>query len=260
MTTGIFIPSKGRVGRVVTLGAVPASWALRAHLVVPVEQAKDYMRAYAVSVLAVPAKVVSIGPTRQWIVDWAAKHGFTKVIMMDDDLTFAARRVDDPTRFTTMTREDHECLLTAIEDELNTYAHVSVLAREGGNRVLDPRRYNSRPLRVYAYNLAMLKESGCRFTQDPDMFMDDFDMTLQLLRKGYSNAIICNYVNNQGGSNAAGGASLLRTAAKQAESARKLAAAHPGFVKVVVKNTKTAWGWGERTDVVISWKKARERA
>ena len=31
---------------------------------------------------------------------------------------------------------------------------------------------------------------------------------------------------------------------------------HKGFVRVVEKKTKTAWGWGTRKDVVISWKKA----
>jgi hypothetical protein len=41
-------------------------------------------------------------------------------------------------------------------------------------------------------------------------------------------------------------------------SAKGLAELHPGFVKVVRKETKGAWGGGERVDVQIQWKKAWE--
>jgi hypothetical protein len=81
-------------------------------------------------------------------------------------------------------------------------------------------------------------------------------MTLQLLRAGYPNAVITEFVHNQAGSNTEGGCSAYRDAKMMESSARKLAKLHPGFVKVVTKETKTSWGGGERVDVQIAWKKA----
>lgn len=249
----IFIPSKSRAGNIRT----PITEDT--FVVVPASQRKEYEKIYGKSVvLPVPETVVSIGPTRNWILKYAKRHRLQKIIMMDDDLKFDKRRVDDPSKFTPTTMEDFRELRFAIYRELDSFVHVSVLAREGGNREREPRLFCSRPLRVYAYNVPVVLSSKCWFTEDPTMFMDDFDMTLKLLRKGYKNCVIADFVNGQVSSNSRGGASELRTSELQKISAEKLKLANPDFVKLVTKKTKTSWGWGERTDVVVSWKKAYE--
>jgi hypothetical protein len=86
--------------------------------------------------------------------------------------------------------------------------------------------------------------------------MEDFDVALSLLTKGYENAIINTVAHNQKGSGAVGGCSVWRTPQVQAQAALKLAELYPGIVKVVEKTTKTAWGGGTRTDVTIQWKAA----
>ena len=70
------------------------------------------------------------------------------------------------------------------------------------------------------------------------------------------NVCLNEWVHNQGGSGSAGGCSTYRTPEIQAEAAHKLHEHHRPFVKVVKKTTKTAWGGGERTDVIVQWKKA----
>ena len=108
-------------------------------------------------------------------------------------------------------------------------------------------------MRILGYNLRVLREEGIQYNTP---FMEDFDVTLQLLRLGYPNLIHNWMVQNQGGSNSAGGCSEHRTLEKHGKAAERLAALHPGFVKVVEKQTKTAWGGLPRKDVVVQWRKA----
>jgi hypothetical protein len=88
--------------------------------------------------------------------------------------------------------------------------------------------------------------------------MEDFDVTLQLLRKGHRNAVLNQWAQDQGTSNAPGGCSTYRTPEVQAAGAYGLQKLHPDFVTVVDKETKQAWGGGVRKDVRIAWKKALE--
>jgi hypothetical protein len=86
--------------------------------------------------------------------------------------------------------------------------------------------------------------------------MEDFHVSLSLLTKGLPNMSINWMVQNQNGSNLAGGCSSYRTPERHAESALALKRRFPDFVNVVTKKTKTAWGGQERIDVIIQWKKA----
>jgi hypothetical protein len=86
--------------------------------------------------------------------------------------------------------------------------------------------------------------------------MEDFDVNLQLLKKGRPSKISYYYAQGQGSSNAAGGCSEWRTMEVQSQGAERLKALHPDVVEVVEKETKTAWGGATRKDVKVQWKKA----
>jgi hypothetical protein len=89
--------------------------------------------------------------------------------------------------------------------------------------------------------------------------MEDFDLTLQLLRKGYPNRVSYQYVWNQRGSGAEGGCSSYRTAEMQTNAALKLKELHPDFVSLVTKTAGTVWkDMEERSDVTVQWQKAYE--
>lgn len=246
----IFIPTMGRTDDQRTLKALAIA-GIEATLVMPWRE-RDQYAALGAKTLPVTAK--GIASTRQAIIDHAKQRGETKLVMMDDDLSFAVRRKDDPTKFLAATPADVKRMLRTIEKHLDRVAHVSVLAREGGHNAPSPYIDNSRPQRIHGFNVPKLVEAGVRY--NPGLVQDDFDMTLQLLRKGYRNRVITEYVHGQGTSNAPGGASSYRTIDFHNASVRKLAKIHAPYVRVVEKQTKGAWGGLPRLDCVISWKKA----
>jgi hypothetical protein len=193
-----------------------------------------------------------IGKVRQYALDECRRTGDT-FVMLDDDLRFATRRDDDPTKFRDSTPEEIERMFSILDNALEGYAHVGVASREGGNRNTDEFVYNTRNLRILGFNAKMIPEY-VRFDRLP--VMEDFDVALQLLRLGLPSVQINWIVHDQKQSNAPGGCSTYRTKEVQREAAYGLAREHPEFVTVVEKETKTAWGGGVRTDVRIAWKKA----
>lgn len=245
----IFIPTCGRSDRQVTWENLPHKLKFDTYLVVQDREKGKYENFQRI---VLPPEITSIGPTRQWIIDTNQHH----LLMLDDDLDFAVRRADEPTRFRPATDEDiihmveeiHQCLL-------EQYPMVGVSAREGANYDTSQYRYHSRQMRVHGINPEILRQLNVRF--DRIEFMEDFDVLLQLLQMGYTNKVVNGYVHNQrGGSNAPGGCSTTRTLDRHNEAAKKLAQLHPKFVKVVEKDAGN-WG-GPRLDVKVAWKKAFE--
>jgi hypothetical protein len=257
----IYIPTRGRVNDQVTLHSLRNCKRLLKDVVLVVDHAEgdnQIINGYqCAQVLACPKNANSIGKVRQFIVDQhdVKKYG-PHVLMLDDDLRFFVRRQDDKTKFLPITDVGLETCIMTVDKMLKQYAHVGILAREGGNRITDPIKECTRLLRALAYDVNVLRKKQVRF--DRIIIMEDFDVALQLLRLGYRNAALCSYVQDQGGSQAAGGCSLYRTLERQAEGARGLAKLHAPFVKLVQKTTKTAWGGGTRTDVIVQWKQAYE--
>lgn len=198
-----------------------------------------------------------IGRVRQWIVGehHALFPNRPQLVMMDDDLYVATRRQDDRGKARQSEPEDLARMFRALDTELQDLAHAGVLAREGGNRAAEHDvLYCTRAMRVLGYNTDILMRE--KIAMDRVRAMEDFDVCLQLLERGYENAVLCNWWQGQGNSGAAGGCSEWRTPEVQAAAAHALAALHPRFVTVVEKETKGAWGGGVRTDVRVAWKKA----
>lgn len=248
----ILILTRGRANKQTTWENLPP--ALQRRAIILAHPGDVFPERYKHRVAYNPPWITGISDKCQWVIDTFGP----KVCMLDDDLVFATRRDDDATKFRESTPGELEALFKDIEWMLGDYAHVGVSAREGANRNTELVLYNGRMTRVLAYNVPEIRKCGVRF--DRLKVMQDFDMTLQLLRAGRSNAILNTFVHNQNGSNTEGGCSLFRTEEVQTEAANMLAELHPGFVKVVQKHTKTAWGGKERTDVIIQWKKAYESA
>lgn len=251
----IIIPSYDRINSQTTIANLPEHLKQYTTLLL---QERDYEKNYmdanffnGVAINVLPPEIQTVGPTRQWIVDnWQAE----KVIILDDDLVFATRRKDDLGKFVPSTHGNTTEMLNAMYGALEEYAMVGVCPREGGNRKTGPTDENTRLTRVVGLRLDVIRKNNFRYDRLP--VMEDFDLTLQMLRGGYKNLCLNRWVHNQGGSNTAGGCSSYRTLGVQAVAAHGLAALHPAFVKPVQKQTKTAWGGKERTDVIIQWKQA----
>lgn len=253
----IIIPSTQRSKRQETWSHLPNSLRTSTVVLVPEKEVPIYrLRLPQEAVIGCP--VHGIGHTRQWALNWCAQQGTDKVIMMDDDLKFAVRRVDDPTKFLPATPADVKAMVAAVYDLLDTYTHASIATRQGANRKPQPRLFNERMLRVLAYNVPKALAVGVDYGRLE--VMEDFDVTLTLMRAGHACALVNDYVQDQLGSNRKGGCSTYRDFGMQERSAYKLAELHAPFVRVVDKKTP-AWGnfgGGVRKDVIIQWKKAFE--
>jgi len=203
-----------------------------------------------------PAHITTVAPTRQYILDMLATDKF---VMLDDDLHFFKRRDDDRTKFRDMTDDELVEMFHCIEHELGWRVHVGIAAREGGNRNTEEFLYNTRIMRLLAYQRPALIKHKARFS---DMeVMEDFHVALTLLRAGEPNAVLNDYCHNQAeGSAAPGGCSHFRTPELHTVNANRLAELHAPYVSVVQKKTKGAWGGGTRTDVRVQWKKAYDNA
>ncbi len=231
---------------------------IRCLLVVQQQEVEEYAKIIGPhDIFCLPPYVKRLADTRDYIIH--EMPGDDHVVFMDDDLDFAVRRDDDRSKFRQVQPGDLEAMFARMDRMLLKYPMVGIGSREGGNRVTEPFVYNTRIMRVLAFRRSFLREKGLFF--NPLVVMEDFHINLQILRSGEDTCILNNWVSNQhGGSDAPGGCSVYRTDEVQTESAKLLAARHPGFVKVVEKTTKTAWGGKTRTDVIVQWKRARASA
>lgn len=255
MTT-IYIPTAGRVQKQHTWRFISPGWRQRTVLVAPPGDAAR-LDLLGYPVLACPAK--GIGDTRQWILDQhdVAEHGPT-LVMADDDLRFARRRLDDPTKFLPMdSPEQFDALMAQLEYMMHQVAFGGLANRGGAHLHTGRYRVNGRIHDFQVFNVPVARAEGVRANRV--RFMEDFDVALQFLTKGYPTALLNTFAKDDiGGSNAPGGCSSYRDGAGQAEAAAELHRLFPDFVTPVIKK-----GWqgdmaGTRTDVRVQWKKAFE--
>ena len=250
----ITVPTYQRYGRIHHFLEFPTDILNAMLFVVREHELEQYRRFHPSYRFITVPDIGGIGDTRDYIV---GKFPNDKVVMLDDDLEFATRRTDDPTKFRASSKEDIRAMFADIRENLNFTAHGGVSHREGANRNCDLCLYNGRVMRVLAYNTDILVREGIKF--GPATFMCDFHVTLALLTRGYMNCISNEWVHNQKGSNnQPGGCTSQRTPERQREAAEWLAAMYPDFVTVVKKQTKTSWNGQERYDVRIQWKRAYE--
>ena len=263
----IYIPSRSRAHITQTYVNLPPALQRRVLYVVPKSELKDYINA-GFPAVSPPPSVDRIAVTRQWIVEYHLKH-YTKVtdklVMLDDDLRFYYRSTLQPNGFCgamSGSNPNPQKVLDGfkhLEKLLDTYAHGGILIQLGANRYEDSPKpmLNSRVCRAIAFRASILRKHWPLTKFGPVPVQDDFHATLTLMKLGYENAIVTELTQEQtGGSGSAGGASTYRDMAYHAASVHTLKKLHPDFVKVVEKETKTAWKGEARIDVVIAWKKA----
>jgi len=248
----IIIPTYGRAGSQSTLKQLNGAGIVPTLVVQERERHLYKMYEPAAKIYVLPDKIRTIAPTRQHILEFVGSDD--RMVMMDDDLVFFKRRDDDRTKLRDIDPAELAHMLEVMDTALSTWPHVGIAAREGANRVTESHVENTRIMRVLGYNRKVLRKECITFGRIE--VMEDFDVALRLLRMGHPNLVLNEYAHNQAGSGAAGGCSHFRTKELHAICAHRLAEMHPGFVKVVQKETKGAWGGGTRTDVNIYWKKA----
>lgn len=253
----VVIPSLSRWNRLLTYKWIPKQYLKNTVIVVPETQAAEY-RGHNPDKVILGCPVKGIGPTRDWIVQYARKKGERKVLMLDDDLRFFYRIHPEGKTHDYVKAPPEEMLkaFRIIEKLLNKYPHASIAIKQGSNNLhpTEPVILNTRLLRVLAYDTELLHSERIRFSDIE--FMEDFHVSLSLLERGYASATDATHAQDQAGSQMKGGCADYRTMETQAKAAQALKEMHPRFVQVIQRTTKGAWGGGTRTDVRIAWKEA----
>lgn len=259
----IAIPTAGRPTKQVTLRSFKSTGlASNVVLVVPERERVMYLNVDHEVVLA-PAAADGISKTREWILtELARQRGEKFVMMLDDDMDFCWRPdMRTPELVTIKDRDRLKAMLDTLEGWLrdDRFIHVGLSARQGNNHENQPYRDATRMMNAYGYDAAMLQlmlDTGA-IEMGRIPVMEDFDLTLQLLRAGCPNRVSYEYCWNQRGSGAEGGCSTYRTPTVQAMAAHRLKELHPNFVRVTEKNSPSQKGaMAQRVDVTVQWAKA----
>jgi len=246
----LYILTHGRFNRQTTYDYLPTKWQRKVTFVVQEREAALHRHR---DTFVLPDNIRNLHQTRQYLLDNVHRG---KVVEMDDDIVFSARRGDDPTKFRPMEDKDFDRMFAMMEHQLDHHPIVGIVAREGANRNTESFLYATRQMRIHAFASYYLQEKNYRWDMLRSPGPEDFCMLLQILTDGEMNCVLNSWCQNQGGSNTSGGVSEYRTLEVHADACEHLAELYPKFVKVVEKNTKGSWGGGTRTDVRIQWKKA----
>ena len=276
----IVIPTHARPDRQITLTALPPALRSRTLLVTSVEQDAVRIR----ELYDHPARQIlvsgcrTIAQKRHWIMEHIKAE---TIFMMDDDIVFF-RRCDPAARawnaakgqwdvtqagVTLMEQaapEDFTQAFKLLERAAHEgHAAVAIAHRMHNNRVQDSWLYCARMMYAFGVRTDIYKRLRLRF--DEVECREDFNVTLRLLRAGYTNAVFCEFMTDpRAAFNSAGGASTTRTVQQSDAEAHKLARLHPGLVKVVQKNYKGGGGKNPdegdekntRMEVIVQWKRA----
>lgn len=259
----IYIPTAGRPDTVATrtLAQIPEHMLGMTWIVCPAKDMDAYTRRLKVQKERGLRFIHEHGPgiagIRRQIGEHAQETGARKFFMLDDDLKFFRHKADGDFHLEATSESSFTKMVKEVSLYLEDYAHVSISSREGNNRYgVGPAPlpiYNTRALRALAFQTKPFLE--CEHGRV--LVMEDFDVQLQLLRKGFPNVVFAYWAHDQQMTNAKGGCSTYRTHEVQEASARKLADLHPGCVTLRQKENKTdRGGFGTRTEVTVYWKKA----
>jgi hypothetical protein len=248
----IIIPTKGRRNNQLTLRNLPRELQEQTTLVTAQRDMPFLKEDFPhVEVIAQPDPEMGIAEKRKWIIETAST---TKIVMLDDDLRFAVRRIDNPGLFRKAEKQD---ILDAF-NELSRFlspefphagfavrgSGIGDAAKKGGWQTTGKRMMYS--LGYYVPTLLEHAQFGRIGTHE------DMDVTLQLLRKGFPNAVNFSFVTDQAFGNP-GGCTSERTLEKNNEDVLKLAQFHPEYVRTTWKSYKAS---PDRLECVVQWQRA----
>lgn len=170
------------------------------------------------------ANVKTISEKREWIL---ARSIGPKIVMLDDDLTFYARRREG--NFTKSTPNDVRRMFKWLNTALDKFAHAGVIdkfmSQAAPRGSVQSRRYNS----VLAYNKMLFPYPRPKFRIPVS---EEHDVHLQLASKGLPPAVSCEFSKNTSYYNE-GGCTDERTKRSELAGHKAFAALWPDLVTVV---------------------------
>ena len=250
----IIIPTRGRTDRQTTLQSLPRELRKRTTIVCPENEAASLLCEHAdVEIVVQPDPDWKIARKREWIMREWLRAGYDKIIMIDDDCSFSTRISADHPRLREITADELIAAFQHIEEKLSPdFPHVGFGQRQGNHLLQGGWKSPAKMCYALAYFLPIVVRE-CQF--DLVELREDMSVSLQLLLKGYPNAIWTETVVDQRGYDRPGGASDERTVEISNAQARKLAELFPGYVSVIQRDYKASV---PRHEVVVRWQRALE--
>jgi len=247
----IVIPTYGRPSKQITLRETPRDLHPFTYLAC-VKGEAEVLGGGDHSIIVQPARVKQIHQKRQWIMDWAHENGVKKVLMLDDDMFWQARGPKGLVK--EYATDGHVfAVLNQMSAILDEFGHAGFSSRMGNNRVESDFARTTRMMHSLGYNVKAFRASGASF--DRVHGKEDFDVTLQMMARGWDNVVVYHTCVSPGSYDAPGGCSLERTLESANRAAESLQKLHPDHVRVVEKAFKNH----PRKEVQMSWKKCFAR-
>ncbi len=246
----LYIHTVGRPAKMATWNSLTPALQKNTTIVVQYKERNLYDEYPLVWVL--PKGINRLSPTRQHILD-ETRHRY--ICMMDDDiLSFGWRENPDKIKLSVANvRQTNQMFMQCDRWLKNGVAHCGISPRGRNHTVADSVVFNARLCQLLCYDVNVVREHN--FRMDRVTLMQDFDMTLQMLRAGFENRVLYRGCTNTRGSGGHGGCNTYRKPEMQSATARKLAKLHPEFVKL---REKQSGQYKDQmiTDVTVQWKKA----
>jgi hypothetical protein len=247
----IYIPTFNRVKTQTTWSELEGTGLHdQTYLVCNADEAPQHAAANR-QVLVHPPEITTIAAKRAWIVQNCPTRN---LVMLDDDLRFFGRdRSIMRLRKELAMGKDLHAFFGQLNGMLETFTHGGFSHRLGNQQLTDSFAMCKRMMYVLAYQRdAWLKHVVPNRVE----VREDFDYTLQLLRAGHPNVLLCDVAVQDAGYGAqAGGEAETRRVEFTNAQADLLAELHPGFVRVTEKDYLRSI---KRKEVVVSWRKAYE--
>lgn len=248
----LILPTFRRTTRQVTWSYLPP--ALRAHVVLaaPADELPALAQLPGIradQLLAEPADLApGMGAKRQWMLEWCPTR---YMIQLDDDLEFHARANGSLTKGAA-TESRVTRVFAALCDALRAgVPHVGLGSRQGNNTIEGDWAVNTRLMCAWGHDVTRVREF---MKAVPEIrFREDLQWTLELLLRGFPNALCAKVVVSQQGYNREGGCSTLRTMDVSNAEAVALAARYPKFVRTVERPYRVS---EPRTEVIVQWRRA----
>jgi hypothetical protein len=254
----IVIPTRGRSDDQLTLSFLPRELRERTTIICPKKEVfklSGIFVEHGPEVIAQPNPDWTIARKRAWIIQqWAPQQGYDKIMMLDDDLRFSTRISSDDWHLREIIGRELIPEFDRIENKLGPeFPHVGFGCRQGNNQLEEVGwKIPGKMCYALGYYVPIVKKE-CEF--DLVEVREDMCVSLQLLLKGYPNALWTETVVDQRKYDAPGGASSERTVESSNKDAEKLAGYFPGYVSVVARKYKASV---PRLEVVCQWQKALE--
>jgi hypothetical protein len=260
----IIIPTRGRRNEQLTVQLLPKELMKRTTLVCPSKE-YEYLKSLRddYTVVTQPDSSWRIAQKREWIINKWVDEGYNKIIMLDDDLRFATRVSDNDWHLRPIQGEELVQEFQRIEDKLGPeFPHVGFGQRQGNNTLEEVGwKIPGKQVCTLGYYLPIVAKE---VRWDLVELREDMCATLQLLLKGYPNAMWTETVVDQREFDAPGGCSTYRTVEMNNDEAEKLAKLFPNYVTIVSRKYNERKQKGQkktsttRLETITQWQRALE--